>query len=361
MAASSLGSAVPSEAVVKSFDADYGVSLREAALGLDEQLEVRSERDDVLASVGLFATFYVSAGHLRETRERLVSAFERYREEAMPHLAWGGDPKTAKARRLQGPGAAILDVRAWMPRVRDFDDFQPAFQSGAKSGDAGRYYFIALARCNIPGTILSSVSFGLPLSWGAGNPAGSFMSLVMDIAGTLQPAHGYAGLGVHLPLTEYGGGLSMRPAVAMAERFRGLELEFSWRHSRELTEANAIKSINWLTVLSDEWVQKVGGIDQLTLDLGSGVIIHRYTGGVMIQAGAAPLLGDVQRAEPMETYERVACVLKPIRATKLKALAEHYGFDTDRTLRWLQRFDQPVDSPRPEPRQDPWHSISRLA
>jgi hypothetical protein len=330
--------------MASSFEEQYGVSFENAAHGLDEELKAKNEQGEVVACVGLFVTLYFAQGYTQETRLRVVELFERYRKEVGDQLTWGADPKSGKARKLQGAKAqTILDVRAWLPRLRESDYFEPAFQGGSGSADASATYFLAMARParnEEERTELSFASFGLPFSWAAGKPAGSFLQLVLDACKIMRPAHGQAGLGIALPLT--GSSSFLRPAVALAARFRGLELESPSDHSRELAKANAIKSINWLSVLSDQWLDKLGGLAALSATLGADIPIHRFEGGAIIQAGASARFGDVQRAEEMPAYLKVARALKPIRVERLYPLAKYQGFDEERTAKWLARFDEPL-------------------
>lgn len=69
---------------------------------------------------------------------------------------------------------------------------------------------------------------------------------------------------------------------------------------------------------------------------------HPYDGGIVIQAGETPQLGDINRGLIPEAYQRVAQVLKPIR------FDDHQRplIDTPRpldpleeTMKWVRRFD----------------------
>ncbi|MEY4514951.1 MAG: hypothetical protein RLZZ450_7073 [Pseudomonadota bacterium] len=316
------------------FEQAWGISFDRAATQLDEQLTVTRD-GHVQCCVALSASFYVRDGHTLEVRQRIVDCFELYRERVGDVLVWGGDPKTAKAKKVRN--TSILDVASWMPRVSPEDAFEPAFSGGSKSNDASPYRFSALARSPDPDD-LSAITFSVPLSWAATREQGAYLEAILRAASILRPVHGYAGLAVVLSLVESGSGSDTEPAAALVKRFRGLDLDFAELQTESLK--TAIKGVGWLTILGDTFVEQLGGSAGLVATLGSNIPVHAYPGGVVIQAGPHPRFGDVNRAEPMEDYERVAAVLKPIRTTKLRRLSTLYGLDADRTARWLERFDK---------------------
>jgi hypothetical protein len=317
-----------------SFEQTWAVRLEEAAAGLDADLRI-VDGGRVRCAVGLWAAFYFHDGHTRQVRERIVQVWESYRDAVGDVLVWGGDPKSGRAKKVQG--SPILDVRSWMPRLSSQDDFEPAFHGGASKDEASSYQFSALAQTSLAGD-LSAVCFAVPLSWAAPRPQGAYLSLVTQAASMLHAVHGYAGLGIALSLLEHGKGDDMSYAVPLAKRFRGLELDFPGLQTDFLREG--IKGINWLTVLADAWVAKLGGLEALRAALGAENPVHEYPGGVVIQAGPHPLLGDLNRAEPMPNYEKVAAVLKPIRVSDMDALAPWHGLDRTQTADWLARFDK---------------------
>jgi hypothetical protein len=76
--------------------------------------------------------------------------------------------------------------------------------------------------------------------------------------------------------------------------------------------------------------------------LDSGFVVRRYDGGILIQAGPRPQLGDAARGDWPRLYVKLAKYLKPIRVTS------HNPFQIGRTVvpfdkpnseAWLRRFD----------------------
>lgn len=126
-------------------------------------------------------------------------------------------------------------------------------------------------------------------------------------------------------------------AYGLARRFPGLELDDPLVHVLYLREG--IKGNNWLTVLADSWVKSLGGLELLTKKLGEGFTLHPYPGGVMIQTGPHPQLGDVNRQLEPVGYRQLAQVLRPIR---VRSHGGFLGLDQERSLAWLARFDSPL-------------------
>lgn len=73
--------------------------------------------------------------------------------------------------------------------------------------------------------------------------------------------------------------------------------------------------------------------------LGEPFLFYEYEGGLVIQAGKMPQLGDTNRQLSIAEYERLARVLKPIRVTDHESFPAWSGFDAERTAAWLARFD----------------------
>jgi len=102
-----------------------------------------------------------------------------------------------------------------------------------------------------------------------------------------------------------------------------------------------IKVVNWLTLVGDALLdaddlrRKVNELD------GTGqCLVHQSPGGVVIQAGPEPLLGDRNRRADLSVYERVGQVLAPYRfSNHKKVFAGPATPGRDAWAEWLARFD----------------------
>ncbi|MEO5730961.1 MAG: type VI immunity family protein, partial [Byssovorax sp.] len=183
--------------------------------------------------------------------------------------------------------------------------------------------------------------FYLPLTWFEDHP-GTFQDLVLSFAEQLRPLSGYAGIGVQ-EILDIGAREAFQSTVKqIADRFPGLEVEnfgISTIHT-----GKGIKGVNWLTLLGDPWVQTIGGLDYLRIRLGEDFKLSPYEGGLMIQAGPKPQIGDAAADRWPKHYVTLAKVLKAIQ------IKEHYPFhfgaqggpprmDYAASKAWIFRFD----------------------
>jgi Protein of unknown function (DUF3396) len=306
-----------------------------AVLGLDELMQV-TEKKEVVCTIGLSATFYFLNGADASVRARVVRAFERYQSAVGPSLVWGADPKTGTAKKLAG--TQIADLASWVPLLDAQEELDASFHGGKGKYDASPYVVTILARARRP-TELSYFRFGLPLAWVAAHKPAAFTELVLDICKLLEPSSGYAGLAVipHVNADRPDRGFEV--ALGFAARFRGLEIDLPGSHAIYMEQKDRIKGINWLTILDESWVAKLGGAEILRAQLGPDIRVHDYPKGIVIQAGSEPRFGDVHRQEPMPAYHEVALALAPIRIDSVMSLSSPFGFDRARSDSWLRRFD----------------------
>lgn len=295
------------------------------------------EDDQVLCCVGLLVTLYFRDGHTREKREALWRCHERYWETAGAHLRWGSHPGTGRPVELSKK--KLPPLREWLDQLPEEDELDVSYHGGRHKDDADAYS-LSLYTSRLNPDKLSFFSATLPFSWVAQNPAGSFVRLVRDFCEYLQPFHGYGGMAAISHVSHSKARESRRElsVYALARRFPGLEVDYPVSHLRHL--GKGIKGVNWLTVLSETWLEALGGKASLRERLGELFVFHDFTGGTLIQAGPHPQLGDVNRRNIPAPYQKLSRLLKPIRAAYPDVLqADPDGFDDTRTQEWLSRFD----------------------
>ena len=155
-----------------------------------------------------------------------------------------------------------------------------------------------------------------------------------------RPVHGTAGLTLI-----YASGMSQNTkyALPIMKRFPGFDYIYGVDFSMEAGAVhNRIKCVNWLTVLGDEILAELGGVDPMRTALGPTCKIHEYPGGVVIQAGEDPQLGDATRGDIPEAYRMVARYTKPVRFEAYSSRLFRVPDNLDKkeeTLRWIRRFD----------------------
>ena len=101
-----------------------------------------------------------------------------------------------------------------------------------------------------------------------------------------------------------------------------------------------IKRVNWLTLLGAGLVDELGGYAHLQAQLGEAIALYRVPNGVIIRAGVAPSVGDVNRKDRLPAYHEVGRVLQPVRAGDHPAfIMKDEDFDEEVTEAWLGHFD----------------------
>jgi hypothetical protein len=302
-----------------------------------ESLTILDGDDRPVLRIGLLATLFFENGHQRDVREAVIECFEDYCRITGSRLRWTTHRRTHRWMPVQTlPG----DQREWLLDLDPDVAWQLTYQGGESHEEASDYRFEAVGVPAWESALrLSYLQVCLPLAWYADHD-GSFPELVLDFCQRLRPIQGYGGIGV---IESYATAIRQpnEPTVfAMAQRFPGLEVDYPIAHSSHLQAG--IKGVNWLTVLGDPWLSKVGGAERLAAELGPEYTLASYGPGVIVQAGAVPQLGDRNRDSWPDLYVKLARILRPIRITEHRFFHE-YGparFDDESTRAWLARFDR---------------------
>jgi hypothetical protein len=163
-----------------------------------------------------------------------------------------------------------------------------------------------------------------------------YISLVESLASRLKFHSGYAGYGVNID-QDYPESMQNGVVYTLSRRYRGVE--FGRPHMFASFLREGIKSVNWLTFLGERFIDELGGRKSLGSKLGEGVTMHELPHGVVIQAGAEPDFGDVNRQQTLPLYRQVGALLKDVRFPST-ILREYNGIGgTENTEEWLARFD----------------------
>lgn len=151
-----------------------------------------------------------------------------------------------------------------------------------------------------------------PSMFGQDEPHNSFAELALRWVERLRPVSGTAGWGVTRPadwMLTSGASPFIAPYLL---RYPGLgwipDSFFSFIMDK-FTEH--ITDINWLTIISDELAERIGGIEKIML-LGKDCPIARYPGGYVIQAGERPEYGDTEKGNSLPLYGKVQNLMRPL-------------------------------------------------
>ena len=306
---------------------------------LAKLLYIRDKDGHPALRVGLLATMFVAESWTRPVREAVAEVAEEYIGQFRDHLRWAQSP-TSYFHPIDS--GEVPFPREWLPQHEDGQEWQLGFHGGAGDEAASEFQVSAYGSDSVKKG-RGYFQFYLPLTWFEEHPGTTFSGLVLGFARRLRPLSGYAGIGIFEILDLDARQAFQSTVRQLAERFPGLEVENPILH--EIYLDNGIKGVNWLTLLGDRWVKEIGGLDYLKIRLGDEFKLSPYDGGLMIQAGPRPEIGDVTTNRWPRHYVTLAKVLKPIQIKEHGAF--HFGdptgsqkpMDHEASLAWLFRFD----------------------
>lgn len=306
---------------------------------LDQLQQAEFRRGDTTTlAIGLMVTLYLEQTHLPAQRSALAACFDEYWDAAGASLHWVSQPRPRadgdiRYAWVRHAGQQIVRPGAWVPDLSPDHGWSITALGGTSVKDASRFNF-EIAAAGAWQRRLGYLTASWPIGFFSGRTE-TFRSTVRRWVERTQPLHGYAGLGVLLPLDGPAASRAAPEAYGLARRFPGLELDAPVHQMRAL--AKGIKGVNWLTVVADQLLEPLGGSSALQARLDARFDSYRYDTGLVVQAGAAPALGDVHRGLVPETYRDLARLLAPIRAQFEHCLMG--GLTAEQSAEWLSRFD----------------------
>ncbi|VWC45472.1 type VI immunity family protein [Burkholderia lata] len=356
-----------------------------------EELSVRLADNSFAVKPGVIGTVYFAGGSKPEGRRGLLACFDKFDEMFGKHLITGKDEDLAKFSKKttkgvekirkaisDSPGFAQVSV---MRSSAPTSTVAPDYEIGTLTGSANPFDYESPDGYKVPKgeeMELSYLKFCVP------------MELVTQSEGQAQYEHflhyvceqldvrgGYGGLSA---VTAYDYHKWQAQEWAIAERFSGIEVDACAHFGRDeydpvsYTENEKgaltamfrplkpgtkvhrwgfIKGVNWYTLLSDVFVERLGGDDALRAALDRNDIqIERINHCVLVRAGPFPRLGAPEEGLP-EPYVFVNSVLRKLRNPKPDGLhlydPQLENADNKNARTWQARFDLPDAPPIPEP------------
>lgn len=284
-----------------------------------DTVEVTANRGSRVATVGRIVfgfSFFIREPYSTEARQRLVAATDHLLSLIpVDSYRWWllhgeGNPKRLPQTRPPAPSEIL--------RRSDKEDLPFAFKlwdSEPHDAAAPRHYleFFCLGESLADQNIapIGTLQFYVPLPWLEQQAPGTAPHLFRHIVQTLQPFHATAGLTLSSPVTP---GWQQSAGEALYEvlnRFPGLEIGYAWQMSDSLSER--MGTVNWLTAVHHDLLDLCGGAAAVKKTLSAISLVDEYAHGLIIQAGAAPQLGDRSSNIPIPTYNAVAAALRPAR------------------------------------------------
>jgi len=274
------------------------------------------DSDQVVGRIGLVGTLYLPPNPDLDYRERIGEYVESFINKHREFFQWKTEvineeeslvrslmteANFVEAARRLGSDSSFSGIAGSSPADADYPESIPGTHQI-------QFYFPG---SNQPGES-GHIRFSLPFKWEYNSSKSALLSLMRDLCNLIMPLHGSAGMGfVYPPSYEdvfyVGANGSFYTGVY---RFPGIDATPPVIGGGEL---DALPSLNWLTAVSDPFLEQIGGVNQVKKALENEPYqFYEYPNGILIQAGSAPLSGDrVQGIIPL-LYRKLYHVLKPI-------------------------------------------------
>lgn len=301
--------------------------------------------------LGLVCALFLRDPHCAENRLALAQCADQYQQLAAGHLHSYIKPDGVLKDRPYPDGGVDLTayIQSSLPLIKEFS---PSFFGDKDPYVASHYGLEISARGTKDSPVRDVPAYFhavLPVSWLAGKEQQrAYQNLVHGWCKLLKPFYGYAGFGAIQSLHDIQKTRSNHLVFPLAQRFPGLEVGDPGAVARGLGRKERhmkIKGVNWLTAVDDLCLEPIGGREALLASLGPAFITYEYEGGVLIQAGPTPQLGDKNTGHIPQYYQTLSQRLKPIRMvfspkhSILISLNKDGKTNSERSNEWLARFD----------------------
>lgn len=287
-----------------------------------EETIVFSAGDEVLALRTLGATLFFETG---PRAEGVLPALLAILERVLPRARW---VRAGSARRNQ----AVTDATAQKLRTlaeeaaKQRADLSIVIDSGEVGDGVGPWALRYSCSPSYDGQILGYLQFHMPVT----EPARHLRDWVAEAVARSGFLHGYAGLALNFDHGDINRARS-KALHAHAMRYAGVSLSDLIAEKENLQ--TELKGAQWLTYVGDALLAREPDAAQA---LAAHPGAARVGPGLLVQAAAEPLEGDVNREADLGAYRRVNALLAPWLVDNLFPLP---GFpDEEATREWLHRL-----------------------
>lgn len=269
----------------------------------------------------------------------LASALEHFLELFGNRIAFVHTEESGKWKKTSSE-----EVMALPQFLRDAEPMRGVglhLNGGERPQDAHPVRFAVYSSASWEPEPIAYLSAGASLADWQALGENAFRDWVRDLCNILRPIQGAAGLSLLLN-GQWASDSDIRPQViAILDRFPGLHIDTGVSGAMAVREG--VISPNWLTILSNSLLARLGGIDELEEPLsGAGGELLRYDDGAILLAGTMPQLGDTDAGLFPESYRRIATLIHGVRGEPKNSLFAGGPPGTDVfafSRRWVARFD----------------------
>ncbi|WP_340615843.1 type VI immunity family protein [Xenorhabdus entomophaga] len=306
---------------------------------------LQSERDITVTRLGLAITLFFKQGYTREKKERILACYRRFREMYGDKLRFHTHEfdglKKYSAENIEKVEQLILKadngpfvgnkICSW-----DVSDARNAHE-------APQYWMHYIDSYEIANNKGSSY-LCLVLPWDVlttDKGQKEFDEWLTFLCKQLNPDHGECGYTFVLPRDyhEY-----MPQEYQLAIRYPAIQVN-SNIHMDVIDYFNSIRSIGWITLLSNRFIKRLGGEQWVRkkLSIHPDIAITKYSNGLIIKIDEYPDLTQLP-ACVSESYLFINELIRPIRYVMKEGDSLHtYGeghFTGKTSTLWYARYDR---------------------
>ncbi|WP_445374211.1 DUF3396 domain-containing protein [Photorhabdus tasmaniensis] len=293
-----------------------------------------------VSRLGISITLFFKQGYTQEKKQRILACYRRFREEFGAYLRFHRHEleglKKYSPENIAKIEESILNQKKNQPSSWVVSDAKNIYE-------APRYLMRYQDSDEDDGDDDSSY-LSLVLPWDylkEQEGMARFMAWLDFLCEQLEPDSGDCGYCLVLP-RDYHDYFPLE--YQLAQRYPSLQVN-SAVHTAVLQYGHSIRGINWITLLSKRFVNRLGGEHWIrkTLARYPDVVISPYRNGLMVRAGQYPDLTPLPGNVPA-SYFAINQLIRPIRVIPREGHSlNFYGeghFNSTSTLAWYARYDR---------------------
>ncbi|MGD8914014.1 MAG: DUF3396 domain-containing protein [Candidatus Thiodiazotropha sp.] len=307
-----------------------------------DRLDIRNQNGYILAKFGLGYELFVKPRDRMELRKEMLEAERKYYETFKDKLTHLLLPEQRRAPKIKGdPFERFYREHEKTPASNGFSARLFIEHNSPELPSEPPKYLIGFLVSRADENELSYIHANMPVGDSQnGHNFNCLLEHVLHSSKLLKPVHGVAGFSL---IFQPGLEQNAKHAYSSMKRHPGLEFIDSLSFSLEVkSQFNRIKGVNWLTVLGNEVLEELGGIESARATLEPDCTLHEYDGGIVIQAGPVPQLGDAYHNLIPQRYRKVALFTQPVRFEDYRSSLFRVFPPLDgptEAVSWVRRFD----------------------
>lgn len=271
----------------------------------------------------------------------VLKAFARYRELVGDNALKVYATDTMHQHKPVSKRALTL-LETWLA-----PDAPPRDTIAVEYSDATPYFEAPRRRFHITGNgngrprkheLPSALRIALDPGWGTDRYEDA-LEFVLQLVEWIPVRSGYAGFA--LEYSRYSTEEGCEHAWRQSMLHPGFEINNCVTDERLATLKDSIRTVSWLTLLDDAFVDELGGRSELVKKLPVSVKVRNFNGGVLLRGGDRPAIGDVNRNDKLPDYRAIYRAVRPLtdKSVERSQWLDLADNEEERTERWLRRWD----------------------